>query len=214
MIKNKGEMMNMKKLTALLTLATMLLCTACGNSDTGTGDNSISSAADNSGVSQAEDNSSSETDESSADNKDDSTADVEIGEWYDKPFADEQFKSYDADSDTQSIETETIDEDEAYYKEVGEEDIVVDEENGVKYAKNQLLISVFAETEKTEIEKIANEIDAKIVGFIELTGDYQIEFMENKSLEELENIADYINSYPFVMNVTLNFISDVIPADN
>lgn len=101
-----------------------------------------------------------------------------------------------------------------YYKEVSEEDILYDEEHNVKYAKNQLLISVFSETnEWLEIERIANEIDAEIVGYIEISGDYQIEFRNDKSLEELETIANNLNSYPFVINVTLNIISDVTAAD-
>ncbi|MDE5769920.1 MAG: hypothetical protein K2H82_11100 [Oscillospiraceae bacterium] len=100
-----------------------------------------------------------------------------------------------------------------YDKEVSEEDILSDEEHGIKYAKNQLLISAFPETEKKEIEKIAEEMDAEVVGYIELTGDYQIEFRNDKSPEELETIADYLNSYPFVMNVTLNMISDVTADD-
>ncbi|MDE6088569.1 MAG: hypothetical protein K2G25_09310 [Oscillospiraceae bacterium] len=80
--------------------------------------------------------------------------------------------------------------------------------------KNQLLISVFSETdEKAEMERIIDAIDAEIVGYIELTGDYQIEFRNDKSLEELETVADYLNSYPFVMNVTLNMISDVTADD-
>lgn len=104
-----------------------------------------------------------------------------------------------------------------YYKEVSEEDILYDEEHNVKYAKNQLLISVsvFSETnEWLEIKRIADEIDAEIVGYIEISGDYQIEFREDKTLDELETIADYLNSYPFVINVTLNIISEVTTADN
>lgn len=118
------------------------------------------------------------------------------------------FESTDADRETEPI----VDIGEAYFQEVSDEDIAVDTEHGIKYAKNQLLISVFPETEKTEIKKIADETDAEIIGFIELTGDYQIEFRENKSLEELETIADHINSYSFVINVTLNLIHDETPA--
>ena len=37
-----------------------------------------------------------------------------------------------------------------------------------------------------------------------MTNDYQIEFGEDKTLDELATIAEYINSFPFVINVTLN----------
>lgn len=98
---------------------------------------------------------------------------------------------------------------EAYYQEVSEEDIVFDEEHGVKYARNQLLISVSPDTAREKINEIVTEVNAEIIGFIELTGDYQIEFIDDKTLDELSETADYIMAYPFVMNVTLNIIGEV-----
>ena len=98
-----------------------------------------------------------------------------------------------------------------YYKEVTDDEIILDPETGIQYAKNQLLISTLLETEKAEIEKMVDEIHADIVGFIELTGDYQIELKEDKTLEELDSIAEYINSYPFIINVTLNLVHPLSP---
>lgn len=103
---------------------------------------------------------------------------------------------------------------EAYYREVSEEDIVFDEEHGVKYARNQLLISVSPDTAREKIDEIVTEVNAEIVGFIELTGDYQIEFTDDKTLDELSETADYIMAYPFVMNVTLNIIGEIGCAQN
>lgn len=103
---------------------------------------------------------------------------------------------------------------EAYYQEVSEEDIVFDEEHGIKYARNQLLISVSPDTAREKIDEIVTEVNAEIVGFIELTGDYQIEFADDKTLDELSEIADYITAYPFVMNVTLNIIGEAGFAQN
>ena len=103
----------------------------------------------------------------------------------------------------------TYPESQAYKKETGKNDIAVDKETGLQYVKNQLLISAFIGTEKSRIEDIVKEIDAEIVGMIELTGDYQIEFREEKTLNELSKIADRINSYPFISNVTLNLVSEL-----
>ena len=97
----------------------------------------------------------------------------------------------------------------AYFKEPSEEDIVFNEEHNVRYVKNQLLISASPETPKDDIEKLAEETDGEIVGYIELTGDYQIEFGTDKTIDELQNVADYMDSYPFVLNVTLNLVDDV-----
>ncbi len=95
---------------------------------------------------------------------------------------------------------------EAYYKEVTEADVVVDEETGIQYARNQLLVSAFMGAEKYIFEEIAAEVGAEIVGYIELTNDYQLEFTEEKALEELTVIAEYIDSFSFVSCVTLNIV--------
>ena len=86
------------------------------------------------------------------------------------------------------------------------EEILIDEETGLQYVKNQLLISTFIGTEFSKIKDIAEEINAEIVGYIELTGDYQLAFKEEKTLEELDKIADDINRYSFISNVTLNLV--------
>lgn len=96
----------------------------------------------------------------------------------------------------------------AYFKEPTEEDIVFDEETGLKFVRNQLLISAFPGADKSIFEDIAEEVGAKIVGYIALTNDYQVEFTEEKTLEEISTIAEYIDSYSFVSCVTLNIVSD------
>lgn len=95
---------------------------------------------------------------------------------------------------------------EAYYKEPTAADIVMDEETGIHYVRNQLLISAYMGAEKSIFEEIAAEVGAEIVGYIELTNDYQIEFLEAKTLEEIQVIAEYIDSYSFVSCVTLNIV--------
>lgn len=95
---------------------------------------------------------------------------------------------------------------EIYFKEVRKEDIMI--KDGIKYAKNQLLISCIPGTDKNDVKKLVDEIDADIVGYIELTADYQIEFRSDKTLDELSEIADYIDSHSFVLNVTLNLVSE------
>ena len=98
---------------------------------------------------------------------------------------------------------------EMYYKEPDNEDIVTDPETGIRYVKNQLLISAFTEADRYDIESIIGETGAEIVGYIELTNDYQIEFGRDMSVEDLQNIADLFESYPFIGSVTLNIVSDV-----
>ena len=93
---------------------------------------------------------------------------------------------------------------EAYFKEPTAADIVEDDELGIRYVRNQLLVSAFMGLDKSVMEDICEEIGATIVGYIALTSDFQIEFNDDMTLEDLSIMADYLNSYSFVSNVTLN----------
>lgn len=99
---------------------------------------------------------------------------------------------------------------EAYFKEPKEEDIVFDKETGLKYAKNQLLVSAYMGADKSIFEEIANEVGAEIVGYIALTNDYQFEFTKDMTIEEIQVIADYIDSFSFVSAVSLNVVKENI----
>ena len=78
-----------------------------------------------------------------------------------------------------------------YDKEAKPEDFVTDKKSGIKYVKNQLLVSFTMGTPNDweKMESICQEIDAEIVGYIEFTSDFQIEFKHDKTYEELEELA-------------------------
>lgn len=105
--------------------------------------------------------------------------------------------------------SESGSEPEAFFKQPQSGDVVYDEESGMSYVKNQLLISAALDAPKERIEQIAEELGAEIVGYIELTNDYQIEFSEDKTIKELETAANYIDSFSFINGVTLNLILDL-----
>ena len=95
-----------------------------------------------------------------------------------------------------------------YYKEAGKDDIVTDEKTGRKYVKNQLLISCTMGTpnDKEKIQKICEELDAEIVGYMEISSDFQIEFKQDKTYEELMTIAKELEEkYYYIISVTLNY---------
>ena len=102
----------------------------------------------------------------------------------------------------------TDDTGEMYYVEPKPEDIITDPGTGIKYVKDQLLISAAPDAEKGRIESMVKEVGAYIVGYIELTNDYQIEFDHEMSIKDLEEAADYFNSFQFVYNVTLNICTE------
>ncbi len=96
-----------------------------------------------------------------------------------------------------------------YFKESVPEDIVTDPETGISYVKNQLLISADLTCDRDFIRQLIADAGAEIVGYIELTNDYQIEFTEDKTPEELQRIADTDFAYPGIWNVTLNMVNAV-----
>lgn len=98
---------------------------------------------------------------------------------------------------------------EIYYKDSFFKDISFHKETGILYVKNQLLISALPGLEKKVIEQIAHDINANIVGYIEATNDYQIEFESEKSYTQLLQLQEYLNEYSFLNNVTLNTIEQL-----
>lgn len=114
------------------------------------------------------------------------------------------------DSDDSTDDSDDVaDLGELYYKEASDAVIVFNEEYGVSYVKNQLLISAMLGTNKEDVEEAVAEVGAEIVGYIEITSDFQIEFLEDKSLDELVEIAEYLYTYPWANNVTLNLVNEV-----
>lgn len=99
---------------------------------------------------------------------------------------------------------------ENYFKEISSMDEVeFNEETGIRYVKNQLLVSCDLGMDKEFMEEACKAIDAEIVGYTEITSDFQIEFVEDKTYEELEEIAEQLKEYDFVRDVFFNTVSEV-----
>ena len=99
---------------------------------------------------------------------------------------------------------------ENYSKEVTEDDVVFDEETGIQYAKTQLLISCDIGVPKELMQDVCNEIDAEIVGYLEITSDFQIEFKEEKTFEELEAMMiELPEKYDFIRGASFNMVSEI-----
>lgn len=108
-------------------------------------------------------------------------------------------------SEEESVEL--VDLGETFFKQIqSDEDVLLNEENGLYYITNQLLISgVLADNYET-IEKLTHEVGASIVGYIELTNDYQIEFDTDQEYNELEKMIDHLSSFSFIEDVSLNTV--------
>ena len=118
------------------------------------------------------------------------------------------WSSIQADAE-QATEQPTAETDDCYMKTATDADIVTDAETGIRYVKNQLLVSCALNTDRADAERLAEDVGAEIVGYIALTCDYQFEWTEDKTADELQALADRIGSFPFVENVTLNMVHEI-----
>lgn len=81
---------------------------------------------------------------------------------------------------------------EAFYRGFSEDEIEYEEE--MRFVDSRLLLTAADDTPYTEVEKLIKEINAEIIGYIPLTGDYQILFNEKKSYRELLQAAQELTA--------------------
>lgn len=102
---------------------------------------------------------------------------------------------------------------EAYFKDIeSKKDIAVHSENGMMYVRNQILVSALEGLEKDFFKNVVSDIGAEIVGYIELTNDYQIEFLEEQTEDALGNYIKYLNSLSFIDSAGLNIVIEQEPT--
>lgn len=91
------------------------------------------------------------------------------------------------------------------YSVTPEENIVSDDNGLSYYSNNELLITTKDNIKKAEVEKLAKNYDAEIVGFIEATCDYQCRFNKEYKKDELEKIAEEIKNNEIIFDVSINY---------
>lgn len=94
------------------------------------------------------------------------------------------------------------------YTAPGIEDIVT-EEDGIRHVKNQLLISADMKSELSDFTHLGEERGFDIVGYIDMTKDYQIKFRKDMSYDELKAEKEYYKTLDYVSDCFLNLASDV-----
>lgn len=100
---------------------------------------------------------------------------------------------------------------ELYYSPI-DIDHIANDESGIMYADNELLVVAKQGTAKEEIEKLAKKYDAEIVGYIEQTGDYQFKFTNAKTNNELDSIMKAFEKSDDIISVSKNYISEMKPS--
>lgn len=72
-----------------------------------------------------------------------------------------------------------------YFKDLSSEDDLIYDLDGNCYFKNQILLTAYDGVSFETVSALADSVNARIVGYIELTNDYQIEFNYDMSIDEL-----------------------------
>lgn len=106
-------------------------------------------------------------------------------------------------------ESDLIDIGQIYFKDIQSEDDIEYDGDGIYYVRDQLLLTANDNIAFDDIESLALTLNAEIVGYIELTNDYQIEFNKEMTLEELNQIINELNMNPFIEYSSLNTVIEV-----
>ena len=92
---------------------------------------------------------------------------------------------------------------EIYYSPT-EKEHIIEEENGVLYADNELVVVAEDGVTKDQIIELASEYKAEVVGCIEQTGDYQWKFDSEVNVKDL---VDTISNNEMISDCSLNYFN-------
>ena len=92
---------------------------------------------------------------------------------------------------------------------VTEPEHISSDQYDIKYADNEMLIVVNPKINKKRVQNLAKSYNAKVVGRIEQTGDYQIQFENSYTREELEALCSEIEGEDIVESASVNYMITV-----
>lgn len=101
---------------------------------------------------------------------------------------------------------------EIFYEATPEENSA-ETEKGLEYANNEVLIVAKEGVKKSKIEKLASEYDAEIIGYIEVTGDYQWRLNKAYTYDELEELVEKLKQEELVEDASIQSIMEMETSD-
>lgn len=99
-----------------------------------------------------------------------------------------------------------------YYSAPSENNI--DEENGIKYINNEILITTKDGISREEVEMLAEKYNCEIVGEIEITGDYQLRLTSEMDYEQITGLIEQFEAEEIVDFATLNHVHELYESAN
>lgn len=91
------------------------------------------------------------------------------------------------------------------YYDSSAENIVQDEETGVTFINNEILVLLASENDKGKLEEYLQGVGGKIVGELPKIAEYQILLDQSYSYAEIESIAGELEKSDWVVYVSLNY---------
>ena len=98
---------------------------------------------------------------------------------------------------------------EAYFKDIMSLDDIGYTIEGFPCVKNQLLLTSKEGIAFSQIEELAHSYDAEIVGYLELTDDYQIEFYEEITPERLRFLREELGQNELIERCDYNLSAEI-----
>lgn len=95
---------------------------------------------------------------------------------------------------------------EAYFKDIENVDDIATDANGFQYVKNQFLVTAYNDVSYATMETLGDTYDADIVGYIELTNDYQFEIEYDVTATDIYNIINELTDNPNVEYASINSV--------
>ena len=92
---------------------------------------------------------------------------------------------------------------EAYYQEVKDSDVSY--ENGVCYVNSQILLTAEKGVSEKAIRRLVKKQGGNIVGYISISNDYQIEFEDEKTYDQICKIIEEWKDNSQIADVSLNY---------
>ena len=83
----------------------------------------------------------------------------------------------------------------------------------VRYIDNEILIVVNDGVTEEQVRELAEKYNCKIVGAIEVTGDYQLRLEDSLTFEKLDDLIATLSSESIIDSATINYVSEMPVAD-
>lgn len=106
-------------------------------------------------------------------------------------------------------DSDFIDIGEIYFKDITDNSEVANDGNGIDYVKNQFLLTACDGVSFDVVEDLAETYNGEIVGYIELTNDYQIEITQDVNSDYLYEVIDEVTALDYVEYASLNTAFEV-----